>query len=454
MKVQRIEARHELHLPLMIQSKEGDVVARSQNLSTRGACIALVDGVNAESLDNQGSLVIRTGQGSIKANYEITYRKENVIGVKFQNPSADHIDAMEQMFSMAQHSTASNLEVSESSAKRGFLGGLSRKLWLAGRMALITYINLGWPLVRASHKTDVVFACYGTRGDMRAYGPDWFRKFFPVGVAAFLKDKSSEGFMVSSVYSEEELASDSDKVRAYISELQRKMPNAKRIALIGRLPGFCLRAGIEIKPPLVDGAYGTRFAMYGSAMSLLDKLENKQMGTSIAILGGAGRIGSQVIEDLSYVFKDVIAIDPRYTEEKTATINGSRVLYTKHGKRLKETRLVLVLTARGNDILPMVNQFAPGTLIADDTHPCVKRPVREKLAAQGVELWKTVITSDSFTMTPRMPNFHANNIPGCLLEALVLNTVGDQALDTPQVFFDETEKCGYRAELIRHPNDS
>ena len=456
-KDERLNDRHAINLPLILESENIRIVGRSKNLSIGGASISLVDSVNSENLEDHGLITIRTNTGNIKTQYEITYRKENVIGIRFQKVTAVEIDALNHIFTNSakddEYQQAAN--DAKIASKKSFLGKIKRQLWIMLRMTGFLSANLCWPLIKRAVDPKVVFAVYGTRGDQRAYFPDWFRKICPpIVVAAYIKGASSRGVMVSSVYSEEELASDSTLVRKYISDLQKAFPNANRFALVGRLPGFSMKAGIDIVPPLVEGAYGTRFAMYESAMQIAGKLKNESERKSIAILGGAGRIGASLIEDLTHSFQSVIAIDPRYTEEKTSIINGSKVLYTKRGERLRDTKLVLVLTARGNDILPMISHMTPGTILADDTHPCIKRPTRALLNSQEVDVWKTVVTSDDYNMYPRMPNFHNNNIPGCLLEALVLNATGDQALSSPQTFFDEAKKCGYKTLLIRHPDDS
>lgn len=453
----RLNDRHLISLPLILETSNGRVIGRSNDLSLGGARISLVDSVNSERLEENGLVTIRTQSGNIQSQYRITYRRENIIGICFQDVTSTEIDALNHIFTHKpkedEYLSAAN--DAKPIANVSTISMIQRRLWVLIRMSGFLLANISWPFLKKAVDPKVIFAVYGTRGDQRAYFPDWFRKVCPpIVVAAYIKGETSRGVMVSSVYSEEELASDSNKVRKYISDLQKAFPNANRFALVGRLPGFSMKAGIEITSPLVEGAYGTRFAMYESAMQIASKLENDTEKDSIAILGGAGRIGASLIEDLCHSFKSVIAIDPRYTEETSSIINGSKVLYTKRGERLKGTKLVLVLTARGNDIIPMIKYMTPGTVVADDTHPCIKRPAREQLNNQGVELWKTVVTSDDYNMYPRMPNFHNNNIPGCLLEALVLNNVGDQALSSPQHFFDEAKKCGYKTLLIRHPNDS
>ncbi len=445
--------RYEVSLPLILESGNNRIIALSKNLSAGGASISLVDFVQSEDLEDKGSITIKVQSGEISTPYEITYRKENVIGIRFSDSQPVHAATLKHIFENAQSNQPANDSFRYSEVKHRI--GFKRRLWIAGRMVLFLGVNLLWPLLKHLVKPQVVFAVYGTRGDQRAYFPHWFKRICPpVVVAAYIKDKVSRGIMISSVYSEEELASDSKKVRKYIQDMKKAFPKVNRFALVGRLPGFCMKAGIDIAPPLVDGSLGTRFAMYESAIQIAEKLEDKSQASSIAVLGGAGRIGSKLIDDLCKSFQTVIAIDPRYTEEQQELKGGSTVIYTKRGESLRDTRLVLVLTAKGEDINPMVEYFEPGTIIADDTHPCIKRATRQRLSKQGVDLWKTVVTSSDYGMYPRMPNFRNDNIPGCLLEALVLNASGDQVLDSASKFFEETKKCGYKTLLIRHPNDS
>ena len=445
--------RYEVSLPLILESGNNRIIALSKNLSAGGASISLVDFIQSEDLEDKGSITIRAQSGEISTPYEITYRKENVIGIRFSGSQPVHAETLKHIFENAQSNQPANDSFRHSEVKHRI--GFKRRLWVIGRMAAFFSANLVWPLLKHLVKPQVVFAVYGTRGDQRAYIPNWFKRICPpIVVVAYIKDKSSHGVMISSVYSEEELASDSEKVRKYIGNTKKAFPKVNRFALVGRLPGFCMKAGIDIAPPLVDGSLGTRFAMYESAIQIAEKLEDKSQASSIAVLGGAGRIGSKLIDDLCKSFQTVIAIDPRYTEEQQELKGGSTVIYTKRGESLRDTRLVLVLTAKGEDINPMVEYFEPGTIIADDTHPCIKRATRQRLSKQGVDLWKTVVTSSDYGMYPRMPNFRNDNIPGCLLEALVLNASGDQVLDSASKFFEETKKCGYKTLLIRHPNDS
>ncbi|MFT6905764.1 MAG: hypothetical protein ACJAS1_002426 [Oleiphilaceae bacterium] len=449
--------RYEVSLPLILESGNSRIIARSKNLSAGGASISLVDFVQSEDLDDKGSITIRAQSGEISTPYEITYRKENVIGIRFSDAKSLHSETLKHIFESASNNRMppdpENVNFREAEEKHYI--SFKRRLWVLGRMASFLGINLLWPLLKHVVKPQVVFAVYGTRGDQKAYFPNWFKRICPpVVVAAYIKGKASHGVMISSVYSEEELASDSKKVRKYIGDMRKAFPKVKRFALVGRLPGFSMKAGIDITPPLVDGSLGTRFAMYESAIQIAGKLEDRSWAASIAILGGAGRIGSKLIDDLCKSFQTVIAIDPRYTEHHQELKGGSTVIYTKRSECLRETRLVLVLTAKGEDILPMVEYFEPGTIIADDTHPCIKRATRERLKKQGVDLWKTVVTSSDYGMYPRMPNFRNDNIPGCLLEALVLNAAGEHVLDSASKFFEEAKKCGYKTLLIRHPNDS
>ena len=93
-KEERKEERYDVYLPLVLESNGARIIARSRNLSKGGASISLVDPVSTEDIDKQGSITIRTRTGNIKTAYEITYRKENVIGIRFSDISTPSIEVL------------------------------------------------------------------------------------------------------------------------------------------------------------------------------------------------------------------------------------------------------------------------------------------------------------------------------------------------------------------------
>ena len=111
------------------------------------------------------------------------------------------------------------------------------------------------------------------------------------------------------------------------------------------------------------------------------------MKKNLLITGGAGFVGSAVAADLAPLFREVIALDPRYTEE----IQSGSVTKTNNPEALRRADLMIVLTAEGDTMKKYVPYLRPGTLVADDTHPPMHRPVRALFANHGIKLWKATM---------------------------------------------------------------
>lgn len=468
----RAYKRYEVALPAVLQMNDQTLNAQLRNVSEGGAQIQLVagsdialDGEAKKALSRQANLDIQTGTGAVRRKVQLVHIDDNVIGVSFdqQQPQGvmSELAAAKVQLSGADVTTdfqpqEEDLATDVAAVKpwRGTQLAI-RALWRYSRMLAFVAVNVCWPVISLFFKPKVVFAVYGTKGDQRAYFPDWFRKVSPkVVVVGLFKSQRGWGTMVTTPVPENELAEDSDKVRKYIGSLRSRFSSVDNFALVGRLPGFTMKAGIAVDQPLVNGALGTRFAMVHSALQLAEKAQRDSKSLKIAILGGAGRIGGPLISDLAKRFSKVIAIDPRYETEEVSIESGTVVFRTGKAERLYDADISLVLTARGSDIESMVPWFKPGSWVADDTHPCIKRSIRNRLAEQDVNLYKTVVGSSQFAMYPRMPNFNSANIPGCLLEALVINEHGWQVTEDAEQFFDKALSSGYFAELIQPPNDS
>ncbi len=330
--------------------------------------------------------------------------------------------------------------------KQGQIKGLR----LLGRIVLFFLLYFSWPLLRQLGKP-LVFAVYGTKKHQRAYWPDWIHKrlrgAFPIGLLRF---ENSWGFVAASNINAEEFAADPLLAVHYIQELRKEFPKAKVIALAGGLPGWLRKAGKNIANPFVDGSLGTRFAMMKAAKDTAGILGKKTQDVIIGLLGGTGYTGSQVVDDAAKDFCDVVAVDPKYDGHAWRAGN---VLFTNNPADLTVTHAVIVLTRKGDDAATAVPFFRQGTIVVDDTHPCMSPQLRDKLQNSGVDLWKAVMANGRLQMIPRMPNFRSDSIPGCLLEALVVLKRGRDPLMDSELFFQTATELGFHSELMRHPND-
>ncbi|MDX5299344.1 MAG: PilZ domain-containing protein, partial [Gammaproteobacteria bacterium] len=192
-----------------------------------------------------------------------------------------------------------------------------RALWTQSRRFAVLSVNtLLRPLLLQQIKPKVLFAVYGSERDVRTYYTPTLQKLLPpMIIAGFIRAGRHRGLMVASQHLESELAKSNDKVEDYLLKLRKEFPKVRRIALVGRLPTFVRKAGLDITAPFVDGSMGTRYMIWDVARQMR-ALPGYQNDIGIIVLGGAGRIGDPVCRDLLREFPRVVAFDPRYTEEQ------------------------------------------------------------------------------------------------------------------------------------------
>lgn len=325
-----------------------------------------------------------------------------------------------------------------------------RRLWRdSRRFAVLAANTFLRSLILRLVNPDFVFAVYGNRKDTDTYWSPGMAKHMPPNlVLGFIKNQNARGLLVASQTPEHELQADSDKVRSYINQLQRDFPDAKRFALVGRLPTFAKKAGIEISDPLVEGSLGTRYMIRDVAQQMKARPEYSRE-TSIVVLGGAGRIGNAVCEDLAGLYETVVAFDPRYEEDQEVRTEQGTVLRTSNVARLHDQKLYIGLMSRGDVVLDLFQHMPGDSLIADDTHPCISLHAREKLLEKEIAVEKVILSHSDFVMWPRMPSWNRRDIPGCLVEALVLlkrpELEGGEFLS----FCAKAQEMGFAGRLIK-----
>ena len=325
-----------------------------------------------------------------------------------------------------------------------------RAIWklLRRTVMLLTNTVLRKPLI-AMAKPTFLFAVYGNEKDVGTYFTPFMSKFMPsIMMAGVISNQGRRGLMVASKYFESELAQDSDKVRDYMQELKQTFPKIDYVALVGRLPNFVMKAGINIEPPYVDGSMGTRFMIWdvGRQMRNLAKYKNE---TCICVLGGAGRIGNMVCEDLAREYSKVIAFDSRYKKDEKVYAPNGTITRTANSDNLRQAKLFICLTHHGDVITDFMNHIPADSLIADDTHPCISFEVREQLAAIHIKVKKIVLFHEEFSMWPRMPAWNNRAIPGCLVEALVVQNQQQVDVNDFDNFKQTAQSIGFEGKLIK-----
>jgi len=339
--------------------------------------------------------------------------------------------------------------ISSTSAKKR-KRGLKKRLILVLRIVWFTFLYLLWPLFRRILKPAVVFFVYpGKPSDKYAYFTPWmerhFRAVFPLGV---LKFNGRWGIVGAKPITTAEMDVKSSLALTTMDQIQKEFPLAVTVALAGRFPGYVHRAHGKFLPPFVEGTTGTVFAMISAAKALARKKSMPPSVLNIAVLGGAGVVGSQLVDYLGQIFGSVIAFDPRYTDEKMS----KRTLFTSQPERLCEADVAIVLTAEGDQVAKLAPYFTEGTVIADDTHPCMYKATRDEFTTRGCDLWKVTMEGD-LLMIPRLPNFEPSDIPGCLVEAITVAIAGWGALDTQHAFNEAAANIGFKTKLYRHPDE-
>lgn len=324
-----------------------------------------------------------------------------------------------------------------------------RALWKnARRFAILSANTYLRAPIHALARPHFLFAVYGNREQAASYfTPRMAQRMPPNLVIGYIRNQDMRGLLVASQFMEDELEEDSEKVRLYLDKLQRDYPDVKRIALVGRLPNFVMKAGIEITEPLVEGSLGTRYMIWDVARKMRERPQYCQQ-TSIVVLGGAGRIGNAVCKDLTSLYDKVIGFDPRYEEDREIATDGGTILQTSSPAHLQDEKLYIGLTHHGDAVLDLQQYITPGAMIADDTHPCISLTAREQLQARQIAVEKVVLSHEEFLMWPRMPAWSNRDIPGCLVEALVLLRQPDVGKGEFSAFCQEAEFLGFTGRLI------
>ncbi|GAC1324820.1 MAG: hypothetical protein NVSMB25_22730 [Thermoleophilaceae bacterium] len=310
-------------------------------------------------------------------------------------------------------------------------------------------INLGRRLLQRTVRPQYLFLSYAeTDRDKRAYIPEWIermlRPLFPSGLIRFGR---FWGLMVTGKVTAETFEHSPEKLRGLLEGAREAYPNVEVIALAGRLPSIAARSGVTLDGPFIRGDRGTLCAMLGAAREQARLLGRPPGEVTIAIPGGAGMIGRQLVDELSREFRSVVAIDPRFADSHRWEGN---VLFTDRHEDVGLAQAVLVLTARGQEAAGLVPFLAAGAVVADDTHPEIPPAIRQQMEARGTTVLKATVGDSRFRLLPRAPWFRGDDIPGCMLEALVVVQRGKDVLASQSAFNAAADELGFRSRLAPH----
>lgn len=310
-------------------------------------------------------------------------------------------------------------------------------------------LNLGGALLRRIFRPAYLFVVYAeTDADKRLYFPRWLermlRPLFPSGLIRFGR---FWGLMVAGKVTADALEDSPERLVELMERTRRDFPGVEVIALGGRLPSIAASKGIAVEAPFLHGDRGTLCAMMGAARQQAEVLGRPPAEVTIAVAGGGGFIGRQLVDELAREFHQVIALDPRFAGRRGWQDN---VLFTDRPQDVAHVPALLVLTARGDEVAGLVPFLGEGVVIADDTHPEIPEPVRRRLAETGATVLKASVGDERCRILPRIPLFRHDDIPGCMLEALVVTQRGREVLESQSAFDAAAREIGFTTRLAPH----
>ncbi len=329
------------------------------------------------------------------------------------------------------------------------LGAPARRLWgSAGMGAAFATMNVGSGFIRRLLRPQYLWLAYpGTEREKRLYFPKCLERLVrPLYSTGLMRFGRYWGLMVAGKATAESLDDSPERLRQLLDDARGAYPDVQVIALAGRLPSLALKAGIPLETPFTPGDKGTLCTMVMTARAQASMLSKAPGETVIAVVGGAGFIGRLLVEELGQEFRRVICLDPRCSERR----DTAKVLYTAEPEDIACAEAVLVLTSRGDQAASVIPFLTPRTVVADDTHPEIPSRVRREMESTGALVLKATMGDTRFRIMPRVPIFRSGDIPGCVLEALVVLEHGREVLASQAAFNEAASELGFGARLAPH----
>ena len=319
---------------------------------------------------------------------------------------------------------------------------------MAGMSAAFVAINLADGFVRRLLRPQYLWVAYaGSERDKRRYFSQRLERLikplFPAGLMRFGR---YWGLMVAGKATVESLDGSPERLRELLDRARDAYAGVQVIALAGRLPSMAIKAGIELEAPFTRGDKGTLCTMVMTAREQARLLDGRPDEVTVGVVGGAGFIGSRLADELRREFRRVICLDPRHEQRR----QEDNVLFTAREADIGGAEAVLVLTSRGEQAASVTPFLTPGTLVADDTHPEIPPDVRAEMVRAGARVLKATMGDPRFRILPRVPFFRSDDIPGCVLEALVVLSRGREVLSSQPTFNDAARALGFHVRLAPH----
>jgi hypothetical protein len=313
-------------------------------------------------------------------------------------------------------------------------------------MKIVRYVGfltlnlfLRWPIwtllfvLRPFEIFKYLFLVYpGTDSDLDGYCPRWLAKSWVFSKKPTIGGFISGGGLVLVVPNTVHDFKNGEKVSEEVVRRMVKIKNltkAKAIALAGQLPGVVSRKGIPIGNPIVQGNKGTVFSVMETLNEAVNKHNINLKEAKVALIG-VGYVGQLLLESLEKEGCHPIGVD----------VHGTP--YYENRGAVSCADIVIVLTAKGSDFAPYAKELKEGAIVIDDTHP----RIREK--PEGIFFYKVALGLKGVNFTPRLPGYHNDWIPGCVVEAIVASATG--SFNGEQSDFNQRAKeLGFFAHMVQ-----
>lgn len=295
-----------------------------------------------------------------------------------------------------------------------------------------------------------IFLVYpGTIKQIQSYIPLWYKPYIPLVSFIGIVTGKYRGLVLSIPWTLEELEDENNSLKRIgkiISKIDRiaGFIDVQGIALAGRLPGILTQGGYEFSLPLVRGDMGSVYTVLGAIDSVVRLMKLNTI--KIGVLGGYGFIGSRVVKALKEHY-DVVGVDPRILRK-----NGERLQMYRDPAELSNCDLIVVLTARGEQIEGAVEHFKKGVIVIDDTHPQLPRRLIKSIEKKEGKVFKSVLTFDGLKFWPPLPNWEDNWLPGCCLEAIVIS-LSKKQIKNQEEFNVVASQLGFWAPQVKHKSE-
>ncbi len=294
---------------------------------------------------------------------------------------------------------------------------------------------------------DYVFFVYpGEEKDMRGVVPSWFAKdpryrtriFFGGIITKAQTGLSGRGVVVGAPNMVRNMVASPEECKLLKQRLEEfaQAFSVNAVALAGRGPSIFLYHDIDLEKPFVKGRMGMVFCTIATLNAVAQKHSISLQNNKIVIFG-AGDVGKSIANFLKEQDCNVMTVTARSVFDKKNVIiaNSDRdVLYNAD--------IIIVISAKGSDIYPHMKHLKDGAIIIDDAHPRMLRTLKNGF------VYRAALTIDGTRFIPQLPVYGKKSIPGCVVEAIVRATYGDEIVDQED-FNLKARTIGFRAFGIR-----